>query len=391
MRKLGPFALLLLAAGVVLRVDSVFLIGYLAFALYVLGRLWVRVAARSVLVKRRLSERAYQGDRVEVRLQITNRSRVPIPWMSLRDSVPLRLVAASSPARWALSLGGRGERTVAYHLLCRQRGYYEFGPMTLEVGDPLGIERRSGGAAAVDRLIVYPRVLPLEQLGLPTRSPLPHLPARTWLFEDPTRLTGVRDYRSGDTPRKIHWKATARTGRLLVKTFQPGIARETLVCLDFERGSYQRGRRERAVELAVVAAASIASHIILRERLPAGLLVVGQDPLAARTSRFFLPPRPQRGHLMELLEVLARITPARTLPFPELLRGAAADLPWGASLVVISGRNSMDLQQALAHLGRGGFAVSLFLVRPPEEEEGKVPSGVHPQRVWSEADLVRIG
>ncbi|NIN74493.1 MAG: DUF58 domain-containing protein, partial [Xanthomonadales bacterium] len=98
----------------------------------------------------------------------------------------------------------------------------------MQTGDLLGIERRSVARAEPSYLTVYPRVVPLQKLGLPTRSPLVALPAGAHLFEDPARVMGVRDYQPGDSPRRIHWTATASAGRLLVKQYQPAIARETL-------------------------------------------------------------------------------------------------------------------------------------------------------------------
>ncbi|MGH2524767.1 MAG: DUF58 domain-containing protein, partial [Anaerolineales bacterium] len=231
----------------------------------------------------------------------------------------------------------------------------------------------------------------LQRLGLPTRSPLVALPARAPLFEDPARVVGVRDYVSGDSPRRIHWTATASTGRLLVKNYQPAIARETLIGLDLDEASYPIRHRYEAVELAIVVAASLANHVVVREGLPVGFATEAWDARLQNRAAVFLPPRRERAHLMSVLEALACVQPAPATPFPELLRRTSTRLAWGATLAVITGRESAELFEALAYLRRAGFAVALIVVQPGRpslelrQRAGLLHLPVH--HVWRERDL----
>jgi uncharacterized protein (DUF58 family) len=217
------------------------------------------------------------------------------------------------------------------------------------------------------------------------------LPARSYLFEDPVRVMGVRDYLPGDSPRRIHWSATASAGHLLVKQYQSAIARDTLICLDMDQEDYERGQRFTATELAIIVAASIASHIVMREGLPVGLTTEARDPILNDQAHFHLPPRSERAHLMSMLDVLARVQAASGAPFVELLRRASVDLTWGATLAVITGRESEALFDILAHLRRAGFAVALILVQSgrPSEELKKRADLLHMpiHRIWREQDL----
>jgi uncharacterized protein (DUF58 family) len=204
-------------------------------------------------------------------------------------------------------------------------------------------------------------------------------------------VRGVRDYQRGDSPRRIHWTATASVGRLVVKQYQPAIARETLICLDLDREDYGQRQRYTATELAIVVAASIANHITVREGLPVGLSTEAQDPLSGGRARFYLPPRSERAHLMGLLEVLARVQVTEGTSFVELLRRESVRLPWGATLAVITGRESEPLFDSLVCLRRTGFAVGLILVQPgrPSAELRRRADllGVPIHRAWRERDL----
>ncbi len=390
MRNFVPFLLFLFVIAAVLRVDFFFSIAYLFFAVYLLSRLWIQRTAEHLHVERRFVDHAFPGDQVTVDVSVHNSSRLPTPWLEVHESLPVDLVTPPFHHEVA-TLKPRERHQFHYTLNCRQRGYYPIGPMTLQTGDLLGIIDRRQVKVASEHIIIYPQVVPLQQLGLPTRSPQVALPARSPLFEDPTRVRGVRDYVRGDSPRRIHWTATASTGRLLVKQYQPSIARETLIYLDLDEASYGQRQRYTATELAIVTAASIANHIIVREGLAVGLTTEAWDPLLDKQIRFFLPPRSERTHLMNLLEVLARVQVASVTPFAELLRRESVNLSWGATLVVISGRESESLFDTLLYLRRVGMAVALILIQPghtPDELQKRSSLlNIPIHRLWKAQDL----
>lgn len=389
MGDLVPFLLLLFIIAAFLRVDFFFTIVYLLLAVLVLSRVWVQRAVNQLSVDRGFTPRAFPGDRLTVHLTVHNAGWLPIPWLEVHESRSVEL--ASSPFQRVVSLSGREQRVFAHTIVCRRRGVHPIGPLTLQTGDLLGVVRRRFVRLEADHIIVYPRVVPLQQLGLPTRSPHVALPATSHLFEDPARIMGVRDYQRGDSQRRIHWPATASTGQLLVKQYQPAIARETLICLSLNREDYARRTWYGATELAIVVAASLANHVILREKLPVGLLVKAWDPLAEDTVTFSLPMRSERAHLMSILEVLARAEIAPDTAFVDLLRRHSVKLPWGSTLVVVTGRGDDALIDTLVHLRRAGFAVSLVLVQPGDPTDALQDQasllGIPVHRVWREADL----
>jgi uncharacterized protein (DUF58 family) len=390
MRNFVPFLLVLFVIAAFLRVDFFFTIVYLFFAVYLLLRLWTRRTVHHLRVQRRFTDRAFCGDQVMVDVVVHNIGWLPIPWLEVHESLSVELTAPPF-YREVISLGPHERWHFHYTLDCRRRGYYPIGPLRMQTGDLLGIVRQVQAQVAAEHVIIYPRVIPLQQLGLPTRSPLVALPARWHLFEDPARVMGVRDYQRGDSLRRIHWTATASTGRLLVKQYQPSIARETLICLNLDEAGYERRQRYTATELAIVVAASIANHVIVREGLPTGLITEAFDPLSEEQSQFLLPPRSERAHLMSLLEVLARVQFTTGTSFVDLLRRESVKLSWGTTLSVITGRESEELFDTLIYLRRAGFAVALILVRsarPSAELQKRADLlGVPIHRVWRERDL----
>ena len=390
MRNFVPFLLILFVVAAVLRVDFFFTVAYLLFAIYLLSHLWMQQAKRHLKTERRFTSRAFCGEQVVVDLVVHNAGLLPIPWLEVHESLPVAF-AAPPFHREVISLGMHERQHFHYTLNCRQRGYYAIGPLVMQAGDLLGAAPVQEMRTEPEHIIVYPRVVPLQKLNLPTHSPLAALPDRTPLFEDPARIMGVRDYQRGDSLRRIHWTATASARRLLVKRYQPAIARETLICLNLNQDDYTQRRRYTATELAIVAAASVANHVITQEKLPVGLVTEAFDPLSDMTTRFHLPPRRERAHLMSLLEVLARAQVTPTTPFAQLLRQESVNLAWGATILAITGHESEALFDTLVYLRRTGFAVALLLVQPmpPSIELQKQADllNLPVYRVWQERDL----
>jgi uncharacterized protein (DUF58 family) len=200
---------------------------------------------------------------------------------------------------------------------------------------------------------------------------------------------GVREYRPGDSPRRIHWAASARSSQLLVKQYQPAIARETLLCLDLFSNDYPFQGWYDAVEQAIVVAASLASHSIVRERLSAGLATVGRDATSGETERVIVPPG---SHLIPLLEVLARVNATTGEGFAELLREQGGRLRWGSTIVLIAGDVRADMAETMLYLKQRGHAVAAIVVRPdlPEATRSVAAYGVPVYRVWDDRDLAGV-
>ena len=390
MRRFVPFIGILFVIAAVLRIDFFFTIAYLFFGVYLLSRLWMQRATKQLSVERRFADHAFFGDRVAVDLRLRNTGWLPIPWLYVHDSLPVQL-AAPPFFRRVVGLGPHQSKDLNYELECHKRGYYAVGPTAVQSGDLLDVAHPQPGQVDAVNLVVYPKIVPIEKLGLPTHSPLAVLPARSPLFRDPTCVIGVRDYQWGDSPRRIHWTATASAGRLLVKRYRPAIARETLICLDLDQQNYGQRQRYDATELAIVVAASLANHIIVKEGLPVGLTTQAWDPLVEQQVHIFRPPRSQRASLITLLEVLARVQITSETSLSNLLRRATMSLSWGSTLCVITGRETTDLLDNLVYLRRAGFAISLILVQPalpsPELRKRADSLRVPVYRIWTEADL----
>lgn len=306
--------------AILYAINSLFALAAALVLIWIGSRILPDRALQQVEIQRVYPSRLFHGEKAEVQIRVSNRGRLPVSWMALTESVPFDLLPTSF--RWATSLRGWEQRTASFPLVGSRRGIYRLGPATLVSGDPFGLVPAQSARTETERLVVYPKIVPLSRLGLPARAPFADLRTTRPLFEDPHRVVGVRPYASGDSARRIHWTASAHEGSLLVRRLEHGVGRDTVVLLDLTRRGMGIHRSQR-VELAVTAAASILYHIVAVEGLRAGLRMPGVT----------VAPGGDQGHLMVMLEVLAGAT--TTLDDARLTDPAG--LPFGASVVLVTG------------------------------------------------------
>ena len=369
-----PVLIVLLILAAVLREDSVLLIFYLVGGIYWIGSWWSRSTLRQIQFRRTFPNRAFIGDTIPIHLELYNPSRIPSLWILIHDSLPLELIAPNFFQRVTL-LGPRQKEVLDYHLNARKRGYYRIGPLYLQSGDLFGLAKENQREGPTDELIVYPRIVPLSRIGLPTNSPFGTLKYHQPIFEDPTRVNGKREYLRGDSFRHVDWKSSASFGQLLVKKFEPSIALEACIFLDLNPQTYDFRRHFDQTELAIVAAASVANWAVQKKQ-SIGLSTNGLDPLHADSVPGLILPRKGQGHLMSCLDLLARIQAAETLPILEKIRAESPHLAWGATLLVITGQLDSNLFDELLQAQRRGLSVTVLLVgSAPGLDESRMKAG----------------
>jgi uncharacterized protein (DUF58 family) len=405
------------------RVEFFYSVLYLFVLTGLLARLWVWRAWRNLDIRREFESHVFLGETATLRLRIRNSGRLPIPWVRVEDRLPARLTPQDA-FRAVVSVLPRETRTLEYQVVGQKRGYYPIGPLQVELGDVFGFYTRAMATATPSYLTVYPKILSLDKLGLPSRSPFGSLKTHQIIYEDPSRVVGVRDYMRGDSLRKINWKVSAATGRLQVTKYEPAITLDTLLFLNLNTEEYDLAYADGATELAIVVAASLAHHLA-ELRQPVGLICNGRDPAAALDSgpdgapeeatemeppagdgasragapqpwdlerprpgqidrrgldelgfalpssralarerpSIAIPPGKGRAHLMRILEALARVQAQPSQPLASLLRQQAVRLPWGSTIAVITWGRALGLVDALVALRKSGFNVVVVLVR----------------------------
>lgn len=328
------------------------------------SRLWSRYALARVRYSRELpARRAFAGETIEIRFTLSNLKPLPVPWIEVRDSVPDAMPVEDAPTRpgagpeaalltrsTALAWYERVRWRHRFH--CRQRGFFQFGPVNFRSGDIFGFFPSSEELWTIDRFAVLPRLLTLREIGLPSRRPFGEARSGSPIFEDPSLIVGVRDYRPGDPWKRIDWKATARRQALQSRVYDPASTLTMLVALGVSTLEHPwEGYDPLLLERAVTVAGSIARYAE-EKRYACGLAANCTFPNADRT--IWIPPSRATGQLLRILEALAMVSPFVLAPLEEVLQRQSARLPFGSTVVIVTGYLTESLRGYLARACDGG-------------------------------------
>ncbi|MBC8021508.1 MAG: DUF58 domain-containing protein [Burkholderiales bacterium] len=179
-----------------------------------------------------------------------------------------------------------------------RRGELRFESLTLGRPEPLGLMKALRRFKLRESLIVMPRTYPVAPLTLPGNRRLqPGGVAFAGHIGDAEEFVSLRDYRSGDTPRRIHWKAWARTGRLVIKEYQDEFFVRHALLLDTfpPRDSF-----------GFEAAVSLAASLVMMPRSSESLL----DLMFVENRSYTFTQGRGLGAPAELLRVLATVEPS---------------------------------------------------------------------------------
>lgn len=250
-------------AGRVFGVTELFVAGAIGVLLPLVALVAVRAATLRLRVRRTLKPaRVHAGDTTRIELTVANSGTRRTPTLTLTDPVDGTRGAALTLAPLHASASARA----AYRLPTTRRGLVHVGPLRVSLEDPFGLARRRAVAAPVLELTVLPHVHPLR-LPPVGGDRDPHGVA-VRINESSSRgdeLLGLRPYVVGDDLRTVHWKASARTGDLIVRQVEQPNQDHTTVLLDTRRASHTPESFERAVTaVASVATAAFGQRQLLR-------------------------------------------------------------------------------------------------------------------------------
>ncbi|HLL55849.1 MAG TPA: DUF58 domain-containing protein [Myxococcaceae bacterium] len=219
-----------------------------------------------------------------------------------RDGAPAGVLAEGHRQRFAVT-GTEPVARLTWRLTPKDRGDLELGDAHLRLWGPLGLCARQQRVPLAQAVKVYPdlRALTQDALALASASDVGERvlrkPAEGREFES------LREYRTGDDYRTIDWKATARRGRAMVRSYQPERNQVVLLMLDCGRHMAGRIAGRRKLDHAVDAALRLAK-VCLDEGDQVGVVAFATEVKA------FLPPRKGREHLRTLAGALYRLEAA---------------------------------------------------------------------------------
>ncbi len=404
----------LLGLALVLQAGLVAFAGYVLLGVFLLSRFLAREWIANLHAERETDHSPREvGESIEVVMRIRNAGRWPIAWVLVEDMLPEsalrvrppKLTAKGSRLRVLFLPAGKA-KPVKYRITFDSRGYFPIGPCVAETGDVFGLHRRHRLLSAPVYVMVYPKVLPLGGYDFASERPIGEVRLANRLFEDPTRTAGVRPYQLGDPLQRVHWRATARTGMLHSRVYEPTSLAGATILVDFHLDGYPKRGEPYRSDLAITAACSIANAVVLLNQ-QVGFASNGRDAAerirqealeseepgaehatrAATRERFELREKSDRlrpvtvetrrgiDQFQQIREALARLELTDGMTFSSLILEVGPRLPRDATVLCLLPRVPVDSAVALGQLRRQGFAITALLVGLTDEEERAVAAG----------------
>lgn len=287
------------------------------------------VALSGLHFKRVLPDEIYAGDEFVVRLEVVNRkSFLPAMGLLVKDS-PGALGPDSPAKAFIMKLGPKQSSVVRYVASIEKRGAFTFDRLAVSTRFPFGVVEILFDIPLEDEVVVMPRVGQLrDTVILEGERRDEDIAKLSFMFGLEEEFRGLRDFRRGDNPRHIHWRSSARHGKLVVKEFDR--QEERNVCVFFDT---YIGDREMTDPLAEAVERAVSfTATILNELARQGYEVY----LAAHVPELFVGAGGgESRRLVGLLRALATLAPSRELDVADLFEHARFRVPRGANAILV--------------------------------------------------------
>lgn len=300
----------------------------------------------------RKTSRAQVGQDAQEIIEVRNRSFLPKVWLEVEDPSDL----PGHRSKRVVIIPPRRSRNWIVNTPLRRRGLFDWGPLRVTASDPFGLFRRVRLVGGQQQILVYPPVVDLPHF----QAPPANLPGegrfrRRTHYVTPN-ASGVREYAPGDAFNRIHWKSTARTGEMMVKTFELDPASDIWIVIDLEKRVNAGREDDSTEEYGVRIAASIARHYVVGNR-PVGLMTFGRDLSV-------LEPERGQQQLTRILESLATANAVGDAPLGNLLMEEQRRFGRHTTLVVITSSTDDSWLTAVQSLTQRGVRAAVVLIDP---------------------------
>lgn len=376
-------ALSALVAGFATGRELWFMLTYLLGLILVLSFLWAWInISRTRITRRTRSRRTQVGQPLEERLQVVNTSWLPKLWLEVRDYSDF---PGHQVSRVVSGLGPGKHYSWRATTVSRLRGRYRLGPVLIRSGDPFGLFPLERRIATTNHVVVLPLTVDLPDVPLPQGLLSGGEALRRRTYQVTTNASGVREYAPGDSFSRIHWRSTARRGRLIVKEFELDPLADVWVLPDMSAASqFTRPGAELGIavdlfgapaglplgrptavaptlpaateEYIVTIAASLARYFLRQDRA-VGMLAYGQ------TTELVQPDRGDRQQ-NRILETLAVLRASGATGLPGTLLAESVRFARGATLLVVTASTDERWAGSARELTRRGLKVVTVLVDP---------------------------
>lgn len=305
---------------------------------------------------------------------IENRKWLPLPVLEvgfstdrslLFESMENTSVSDNNYKRDIFSLMGRQRITRHLKMRCSKRGYYQIPKIQMNSYSYFFHKQYIEEVKADVNFYVYPRRVDVSQIVLGCEGMLGSLQCAKRIYEDPFAFQGIRQYTTTDPMKHVNWKASARTGQLMVNTFESTKTEQVMLFLDIsDRGVL---KQTPLVEELISVAGSLSQRLI-KAGMEVGIRVNDTKPV-------YFSPKATGAQQTMVEQMLAKIDlnkKEETTPFDAILEDISSDV-----MPVFLSKDYRNMPRFLEKaLGRNQQAIWVYMTDEKQVQKPELPDGV---------------
>lgn len=271
------------------------MIGFFLLGALIVGLLWKLYYkwqwANDVLVELWFaSAYVYAGQETKFYEVIENRKRIPVPVMEVRFRARKELDFSNTDntvvsdyiyKRDIFAILGRQKITREIPVKCTKRGRYTISDADISTHSLLYGRRYIKEIETAAEIYVYPRMTDVSEIITVCEQLLGTIQCTKRLYEDPFAFRTIRSYTTDDPMKSINWKASAKTGSLMVNTYDSVQSQKAMIFLDVEDTGIIK--REELVEESISMAATLIRKL-LRQNIEVGFAYNGDGQIMMPTN-----------------------------------------------------------------------------------------------------------
>lgn len=350
----------------------ILIVGFFAIAQ---SKYYGKVSFKKFHYERKISKSAvFEGESIDLMEIISNNKFTPLPWLRVESKLSPWLRFRSQENLEVLDdrfhrsifyLRPFSRITRRYRVKCVRRGYYDLSITTLTVGDLFGLNSVSKEAHSDAKLFVFPSILSQDNLPDEALRWQGDVSVKRWIFPDPILINGIRSYQRGDSRKDIHWKASARTGSLQVKTHDYTVFPRLLLVFNIEPEDNFWGQlsaqQQEEMEYGIRVIATLSNWAIVNN-MEVGLFSNASISFAPEVT-ISLEPACNASQMHHILETLAGLEFKEKESIYRTMEHLAENDTTETDILVFSTFWNESLEHRSEELRRRGNSVTHILLR----------------------------
>ena len=219
----------------------------------------------ALIAKRNISPRLEIGEENVVTLEFENSFPFTLKGFVI-DELPAQF--QKRDFQLPLSINYNSQKSLSYNIKPHSRGEYAFGDLLYYASSPLGLLQRRFTLASPEVVKVYPAFRQLKKYHLQSIATsdqnVPGLKKLRRLGHS-LEFEKIKEYVHGDDVRTINWKATARTGTLMVNTFTDARQQQIYCLIDKGRNMKMPFEGMTLLDYSINAALALLNVVLLKQ------------------------------------------------------------------------------------------------------------------------------